>query len=57
MTERMLYDRLVTLVLELDPTSFTYTPGQTVHRAREALQIARELRLRGSQLSLLPPAG
>lgn len=55
MTERSLWTSLLWHIEALDPMNFSHQPGQTHRLALEAFDIAFELRLRGTQLSLLHP--
>lgn len=56
MTDAQLWTALHELVIMLDPLEMGYRPGQTHHLAVEARNVVLELRKRGTQLSLFPPA-
>lgn len=53
MTDRQLWSCLGWMIPALDPLNFSYTPGQTHNIAVQAGEVVKELRLRGTQLSLL----
>lgn len=56
MTDKALWSRSLALLDRLDLDSLSYDPGQLRHNAAELRDVLLELRKRGVQLSLLPPA-
>jgi hypothetical protein len=56
MTDRALWNALEVTLYRLDPQDISYAPGQLHNLAVEGVNIVLELRKRGTQFSLLPPA-